>query len=175
MDGLAAEGRVPGLNVAYTRNPVFDVRASLAAIGYRRYTAIVLFIGFAYFASALLGNALRFTGNVDALWPPVGVGIALLYRFGLAFWPGILLGDILADTPHALPVLVSAGQTSGNLIEVVGGTVLILYLIRRASPLESLPGLGRFLACLVLATLISATIGTSSLFAGGVIDASEVP
>src|SRR5512142_3585596 len=58
-----------------------------------------------YYGSAKLGYELGFSGPVAAIvWLPVGVGIAYLYLRGLAFWPGVLLGDLLANDYMRLPV-----------------------------------------------------------------------
>jgi integral membrane sensor domain MASE1 len=40
---------------------------------------------------------LRYTASVSAIWPPVGLGIAALYLFGLRWWPGIFLGELLVN------------------------------------------------------------------------------
>ena len=63
-----------------------------------------------------------------ARWPrssgcPSGVGIAFLYLGGLRFWPGVLVGDLLANDYSALPLGSALGQTAGNVLEVVVATV----------------------------------------------------
>ena len=83
-----------------------------------------------YYGSAKLGYELGFSGPVAAIvWLPVGVGIAYLYLRGLAFWPGVLLGDLLANDYMRLPVGTALAQTVGNVLEVV----LAAYLLRRAA------------------------------------------
>ena len=57
------------------------------------------------------------------------MGIAYLYLRGLVFWPGILLGDLLANDYMRLPLGSALGQTIGNVLEVV----LAAYLLRRAA------------------------------------------
>src|SRR6187551_2957602 len=65
-----------------------------------------------YYGSAKLGYTLGFSGPVAAIvWLPVGVGIAYLYVRGLAFWPGVLLGDLLANDYSNLPIGSALGQT----------------------------------------------------------------
>jgi signal transduction histidine kinase len=123
-----------------------------------------------YYGSAKLGYALGFSGPVAAIiWLPVGVGIAYLYVRGLEFWPGVLLGDLLANDYTNLPIGSALGQTVGNVLEVV----LAAYLLRRAARsgylLASLDGLARLLLPLAVATMVSATIGTFSSFVGGVV------
>jgi signal transduction histidine kinase len=132
-----------------------------------RYAGTVLLVALVYFLSALAGNSLRFTGNVDAIWPPAGVGIAAVYLLGPRIWPGILLGDLLADYPHHLPILVSVGQTTGNMLEALVPAMLLARYMRR-SPLANLDSLAILVLCIMAGTALSATIGGLSLLAGDV-------
>src|SRR6185437_12036290 len=78
------------------------------------------FLAALYYGSAKLGYELGFSGPVAAIvWLPVGVGISYLYLRGLAFWPGIVLGDLLANDYIKLPVGTALAQTVGNVLEVV--------------------------------------------------------
>src|SRR5690242_21890047 len=73
-----------------------------------------------YYGSARLGYELGFSGPVAAIvWLPVGVGIAYLYLRGLVLWPGVLLGDLLANDYMRLPIGTALAQTVGNVPEVV--------------------------------------------------------
>jgi len=45
---------------------------------------------------------------------PVGVGIAFLYLGGIAYWPGVLIGDLLANDYSVLPFGSALGQTCGE-------------------------------------------------------------
>jgi integral membrane sensor domain MASE1 len=73
-----------------------------------------------YYGAAKLGFALNFSGPVAAIvWLPAGVGIAYLYLRGLAFWPGMLIGDLLANDYSTIPIASAVGQTAGNVLEVV--------------------------------------------------------
>jgi signal transduction histidine kinase len=129
-----------------------------------------------YYGSAKLGYELRFAGAVAAIvWLPVGVGISYLYLRGLVFWPGIVLGDLLANDYTKLPVGSALGQTVGNVLEVV----LAAYLLRRAARsgdlLARLDGIPRLMLPLAVATMVSATIGTFSSLLGDVISAHAFP
>ena len=42
-----------------------------------------LLLAAAYYAAAKLGQTLRYTASVAAMWPPAGVGIAALYLWGI--------------------------------------------------------------------------------------------
>ena len=37
------------------------------------------------------------TASVSAIWPPAGLGIAALYLWGLRWWPGVLLGELVVN------------------------------------------------------------------------------
>jgi len=123
-----------------------------------------------YYGSAKLGYELGFAGPVAAIvWLPVGVGIAYLYLRGLALWPGVLLGDLLANDYIRLPVGTALAQTVGNVLEVV----LAAYLLRRAARsgylLGRVDGLVRLLPPLALATMVSASVGTLASRMGAVV------
>src|SRR3954468_1151274 len=177
------EGSLAWQRVVTAAQPSFDTvrarlaaaRASPVAFASPRYVTTVVGIALAYFGASLIGASLRFTGNVTAFWPPVGVGIALLLYFGLRFWPAILIGDLLADIPNALPVGPSLGQTVGNVLEVTVAVILIRRLVGTSPKLERLPTVARLAAILLAATAVSASIGTLSLRLGGVIDGDEAP
>ena len=61
--------------------------------------------------------------EVTALWPPAGVGMALL----ILYWPGIVLGD-LAVADFSQPAGTVLGQTVGNTLEVLIAAILFCRL-----------------------------------------------
>jgi signal transduction histidine kinase len=127
-----------------------------------------------YYGSAKLGYVLNFAGPVAAIvWLPVGVAIAFLSIRGLALWPGVLIGDLLANDYSALPVGAALGQTCGNMLEVLVAAVLLRRLMQRGSPLRSIAGVGAMLAALAAGTLVSAIVGPVSLALAGVVKASS--
>jgi signal transduction histidine kinase len=129
-----------------------------------------------YYAAAKLGYELEFAGPVAAIvWLPAGVAIAFLCLAGMRFWPGVLIGDLLANDYSALPLGSALGQTLGNMLEVLVAALLIRRLMASGSPLNSLGGLGRLLAAIAAGTAISATVGPLSLLAGNVIGTGELP
>jgi signal transduction histidine kinase len=130
----------------------------------------------AYYAAAKVGYELEFAGPVAAIvWLPAGVAIAFLALGGLRFWPGVLIGDLLANDYSALPIGSAFGQTLGNMLEVLVGALLIRRLVARGSPLDSLGGLARLLAAIAAATLISSGVGSLALRAGGVLTTGDLP
>src|SRR5690349_9060859 len=84
-----------------------------------RYVLTVAALSGTYYAAAQIGYTLKFTGAVAAIvWLPVGVGIGFLYLGGLSLWPGVLIGDLLADQWDKLPLGSGIGQSIGNVCEV---------------------------------------------------------
>src|SRR3954447_20194158 len=99
-----------------------------------RDVAGLALLALAYFGAAKLGQTLRYTASVSAIWPPVGLGMAALYLWGLRLWPGILLGELLVNgqlllEKTSLPVGSVAGQQLGNMAEVIVGAWLLSRLI----------------------------------------------
>src|SRR3954470_10636893 len=124
-----------------------------------RYVAGVAVLAAVYYGAAKIGYELEFSGPVAAIvWLPAGVAIACLYLGGLRFWPGVLIGDLLANDYTALPFGSALGQTTGNLLEVVVAVVLLRRFAPRDSPLDSVKGLGRMVAAIAVGTALSATI-----------------
>ena len=57
----------------------------------------------------------EFAGPVAAIvWFPAGVAIAFLFLGGLRFWPGLLIGDLLANDYDALPLGSATGTDAGQ-------------------------------------------------------------
>jgi signal transduction histidine kinase len=146
-----------------------------ASPSFARTAVGVMALALAYWGAAQLGYVLDFAGPVAAiLWLPVGVGISFLYLGGLRLWPGVVLGDLLANDYAALPVGSALGQTTGNVLEMLVATVLMRRLLRGASPLGSVRALGVMLFSLAAGTIVSATVGTASLRLGGVVNGGQM-
>jgi signal transduction histidine kinase len=141
-----------------------------------RYVVLLATLAGAYYAAAQIGYTLKFTGAVAAIvWLPVGVGIAFLYLGGLKLWPGVVLGDLLANQYNALPVGSAIGQTIGNTLEVVVATVLLRRFTRNGRPLESVAGVCGLVLAIFAGVAVSATVGPISLRLGDVLTTSDIP
>src|SRR4051794_20521681 len=150
------------------------VRRWVAARG--RYAAQVGALALTYYVAAQVGFALDFAGPVAAIvWLPVGVAISFLYLGGVGLWPGVLVGDLLVNDYSALPVGSAAGQTFGNLLEVLVATLLMRRLIPRGAPLASVRSLARMVVAMAAGAAVSASIGALSLGVGAVIGTQAVP
>jgi signal transduction histidine kinase len=137
----------------------------------------VVLLAAAYYGAAKLGQTLRYTASVSAIWPPAGLGIAALYLWGIRWWPGVLLGEIVVNGALLLedgtfPIGSLLGQQTGNMAEIIVGALLLRRLIGPSAAMDRVEQVGGMLVALGVATAISATAGTFSMVAGGVVDES---
>jgi signal transduction histidine kinase len=144
------------------------------------YAGGTVLLALVYYGAAKAGQSLRYTASVAAMWPPAGVGIAALYLWGLRWWPAILLGDLVVNAEQhfadpSIPLGSLLGQQTGNMAEIVLGAALLGWLIGRRAALDQVAQVIGMLVALASAAALSATTGTLSMLAGGVVDASDVP
>jgi signal transduction histidine kinase len=145
-----------------------------------RKVAGVLVLAAAYYGAAKVGQTLRYTASVSAVWPPAGLGIAALYLWGIRWWPGIFIGEVIVNGEllfgeNPLPLASLVGQQTGNMLEIIVGAVLLRRLIGSRAALDRIDQIGGLLLALCTATAISATAGTLSMLVGDVIQLSEAP
>src|SRR5215216_2826530 len=176
-EAVLPSGPGEGAESARTRPRAEPARLSgLLANRHVSYIVGVVALAVLYRGVAEIGYALQFAGPVAAIaWLPVGVGTAFLYLAGPRYWPGVLVGDLLANDYGNLPLGSALGQTCGNVLEVLVATLLLRRLVPRGDPLASLGGLGRMLVAISAGTAVSATVGACSLLLGDVIAAHQVP
>src|ERR1700755_1588335 len=94
----------------------------------RLYVSSVALVAGAYYLAGRLGLELAYLdGAVAAVWPPAGVGLAVLFLYGVRLWPGIVIGDLLlAD--FSTPLGTVLGQTVGNTLALVVAALLLRKL-----------------------------------------------
>jgi integral membrane sensor domain MASE1 len=129
-----------------------------------------------YFAAAEIGLSLAFVAEqVTAVWPPTGIALAAVVLLGPSIWPGIALGALLANLLADASPVVAAGIAVGNTLEALLGG----WLLRRAGLRPTLERIVDVAALVLLAafgsTVVSATIGATSLCAGGLQPWSRLP
>ena len=130
----------------------------------------------AYYLAARFGLELLYPdGPVAAMWPPVGVGIAALYFYGLRLWPAIVVGDHrpgVAD--YSQPLGTVFGQTLGNTVAVVVAAALLRRLTQGHAGLERVVDVLALVACGVVAAGVSALFGPPALYLGDVIERQQL-
>ena len=142
-----------------------------------RYTAQVAAIAAAYYATAKVGLDLAFaTTSVTAIWPPTGIALAALVLGGPRLWPGVALGAFLANVDTGVPAITVLGITLGNTLEALAGAWLLKRLADFRPALETVRDVLALVAFgAVLSTMISASVGVSSLLLGNEIGFGDVP
>ncbi|MGZ6705559.1 MAG: MASE1 domain-containing protein [Solirubrobacteraceae bacterium] len=143
-----------------------------------RYAGGVVLLAAAYYGAAKVGQTLRYTASVSAIWPPAGLGIAALYLWGLRWWPGVLLGELVVNGELLLgdgtfPIGSLVGQQAGNMAEIIVGALLLRRFIGPNAAMDRVEQVGGMVVALGIATAISATVGTLSMVAGGVVEHSD--
>jgi diguanylate cyclase (GGDEF)-like protein/PAS domain S-box-containing protein len=111
--------------------------------------------------------------TITAIWPPTGIALVAIVIWGPRMWPAVAVGALLANgaTGVAAPVVVAIA--AGNTLEALVGA----RLLARAGFRPSLERLRDIVALIVLAAALSttaaATIGVTSLVAGGTLASGD--
>jgi len=122
-----------------------------------------------YVLAAKLGLSLAFIHpSATPVWPPTGITLAALLILGNRVWPGILLGAFLANITTAGSVTTSLAIAGGNTLEGLVGAYLVSRFANGPHFCERPQDIFKFtLLAGVLSTMISATIGVTSLALSG--------
>jgi diguanylate cyclase (GGDEF)-like protein/PAS domain S-box-containing protein len=150
--------------------------AIATVVGSRDWALRTALLFAAYYLSGRLGlSQPQFGTLVTLLWPPTGIALAALLRFGLGVWPGVWLGAfavaLSVDAPTWLALLIAFGNTLGPLVGawVLQRDGLHVELDRRRDLwLFGTIGVG-------LSMAITASNGAFWLAAGGVVEWVEAP
>ena len=140
------------------------------------YLGIILLFSVVYFTTADLGLRLdAVSGFATLFWLPTGISLVILFLFGYRLWPGVALGALLANYVNGAPIAVALGIAAGNTLEAVVSVYLLKHLTDFQPSLERLRDIvGLILFAAFSSTLISATVGTTSLLLGGLLTTSYV-
>src|SRR4051812_14320179 len=138
------------------------------------YAGAVALVALVYYGVGRVGLELAYLdGAVAALWPPAGVGLAVLFLFGIRMWPGIVIGDLLlAD--FSTPLGTVLAQTAGNTIAVVVAALLLRRATGGRGSLERVAAVLAFVVCALVAAVVSAAFGPLALRLGHVIPADQL-
>jgi diguanylate cyclase (GGDEF)-like protein len=106
--------------------------------------------------------------SASPVWPPTGLAIAALLALGLRFWPAIFMGAFVVNLTTAGSVLTSAGIATGNTLEALLASFLVLRFASGKHAFDRSWDILRFaLLAGVLSTAVAATFGITSLALGG--------
>ncbi len=124
----------------------------------------------AYFAAAKFGLSLIVAhGSATPIWAPTGIALACLLIFGPRMWVAVALGAFLANLTTPVPPVAAAGIAVGNTLEAVVGWYLLsrFGFDRRLTRVRDVTSLVAFAA--IVSTMVSATIGVTTLYLTGAI------
>ena len=117
-----------------------------------------------YFLVAKLSLHLAFVhASASPVWPPAGIAIAAVLLFGYRTWPAIFIAAFLVNRITAGNYLSSLGIALGNTLEAVCAAWLVNRYATGVTAFSRYQNVFRFAAAVAAGTLVSPTIGVSSL------------
>lgn len=138
------------------------------------YALEICILGVIYFAAAKIGLMLAsINPSASPIWPSTGLALAATLLRGYRVWPAILIGALAANLTTTGAMATSLAIGAGNTIEGLVGAYLINRMSYGQASFESPGGVARFALLSVVPTALCATIGLTSLAAGGLVDRSE--
>jgi signal transduction histidine kinase len=149
--------------------------SSSTRAGRTRTAVAIAALAVVYACAARLGLLMdAVSGFATLVWPAAGIALFALVRYGAALWPGVFAGAFAVNLWTGAPPLAAAGIAAGSTAEALLGA----WAVRRAVGQRMIPTrLSDVVAFVALAaigsTLISATVGTLSLVASGVVTAGH--
>jgi signal transduction histidine kinase len=138
------------------------------------YAVSIGAIALAYYLAGRIGLELAYLdGAVAAIWPPAGLGLAVLVLFGPRVVPGIVIGDLFLGD-YSTPLATVIAQTVGNTVALVVAAQLMRRLTNGRCDLDRVFDVLAFIACALVAAVVSAAFGPTALRLGGVISTAEL-
>ena len=126
----------------------------------------LILVGFAYFALAYLGLRLAsINPSATPIWPPTGFAIAAILLWGPRIAPAIFIAAFLINQLTAGSIFTSLAIACGNTLEAVIAGYLVRHWAQGEQVFDTPLGVMKFTLISLAATLVSATIGVSSLAA----------
>ena len=134
---------------------------------HRRVVSWVLVLAM-YVGAGKLGLALAFVhSSATAVWPPTGIALAAFLLLGRRLWPAILAAAFVVNFTTAGSALTCLGIAAGNTLEGVLGSWLIDRWAGGRTAFERPRTVFAFALFAGLAATVSATLGVTSLWLGG--------
>jgi len=135
----------------------------------KRDLATIVIVAGVYYVAGKLGLSLALVHpSASAVWPSTGIALASLLLFGSRLWPAVFLGAFLVNATTAGSVATSLAIATGNTLEATTAAWLVNRYCGGNRVFERAKDSLSFviLACL-FSTMISATVGVTSLTLGG--------
>ena len=141
-----------------------------------RQVALILGLAVVYFLAARLSFVWDpLPGYATVIWLPTGISLAALLLFGNRLAAGVFLGALGASLHVGAPLAVAIGIGAGNAAEPLLGALLLRRVPRFSITLERVTSVvGLIVLVAVVSTVISATVGVASLYAGGILQPPRI-
>lgn len=150
------------------------------------YFAKLLIIACGYFILARVSLFLSFqTSNATPVWPPSGFALAMLLIFGTRMSPAIFLGAFAVNVlvfqqnnaaSFSTSLWVSGLISCGNMLEAISGCYILNKLAHGTATnkyFKDTTNVFRFFLTTVLISMVSSTIGTTSVLSGNIISSHD--
>lgn len=126
-------------------------------------------LGCLYLVAGKLGLSVAVVHpNASAVWAPTGIAIAALLWRGPRLWPAIFVAAFLVNLTTAGSIGTSLGVASGNTLEGLIAAWLVTRFAGGRHAFERASSTFRFAVLAgIVSTAASATVGVTSLAAGG--------
>jgi signal transduction histidine kinase/integral membrane sensor domain MASE1/ActR/RegA family two-component response regulator len=123
-----------------------------------------------YVVAARLGFTVAFVApQITTVWAPTGIALAALLLRGRRLWPAVWLGAFVANAGTEAPLWTAVIIATGNTLEAVAAASFFGRSRGFDPGLRRLADTARYIAfAAMLSTLISATIGVTTLCLAGV-------
>ncbi len=128
------------------------------------YLAEVIALAVIYHLAARLGLQMAYVqANTSPVWPPTGIGLAVLLIFGARLWPGISLGVLLGSLLTGAPFNLALGLAVGNTIEALLAVFILKRLFNLHNELDRVQDVIALIIVSLFCTTIGASIGSTTL------------
>jgi signal transduction histidine kinase len=139
----------------------------------RRFSTLpaVFVLAFIYFAAGKLGlRFASFHASASPVWPPTGIALAALLLLGYRVWPAIFVGAFLVNAMTMGNIATSFGIATGNTLEAICGAWMVNRFARGTRAFDRAQDVFTFSLASIVSTLVSPTIGVTTLALGGYAD-----
>lgn len=156
-------------------NIPFSFQRLLGLSSSRSVLILLIFFGL-YFVTARFGLEISAVNRFAALvWAPTGLALAALLLFGWRLWPAIFLGAFCVNWVTGAPAVTALGIATGNTLEALLGFYLCTFRPGFHRSLDRVEDVVHLLiGGAFLSTLVSASIGVTSLFLSHILKSSDM-
>jgi signal transduction histidine kinase len=128
------------------------------------YLLKISLLAIVYHLAARLGLRMAYVQiNTSPVWPPTGIALTAILLFGYRMWPGVTLGVLLGSVLTGAPFNLAIGMALGNTLEALAGAYLLQRFFDFHKEMDRIQDVIGLAIVAMLATSISATIGTVTL------------